>query len=267
VNDAQKFLFGYDLGLPLDVHVEEHAGGGQAAIVQLSFLSAGLARVPALLAKPADGRRGPAILLQHGGGESKDDPLIRLLLRRWSGAGYTCLAIDAPGHGARAAPATIGPRRSFHEYLRARIQNAIDLRRGIDYLTTDTAIDPDRIGYWGVSMGGGVGIMLMAADERVRAACLCVSGARSRRSWPETDPGVAEFVATNLDPLSLAPLICGREVLMLNGEHDETISREDTLRLCEALAGPKELRWFKSGHKVTAAMLRASKDFFDRTLG
>jgi dienelactone hydrolase len=267
VNDAQRLLLGYDRGLPLDAHLEEHAAGETPGLVRFTYLSAGLIRVPALLARPPDGNRGPAILLQHGGGESKDDPLIRLLLRRWSGAGYTCLAIDAPGHGDRAPPVGAGPRRSFHEYLRARIHNVIDLRRGIDYLVSDKAIDPDRIGFWGVSMGGGVGVMLIAADERVRAACLCVTGARSRRSWPETDPGVAEFVARNLDPVALAPLLAGREVLMLNGEDDETISKEDTLRLFEALAGPKELRWFRSGHKVTAAMLRASKEFFDRTLG
>ena len=267
MNDAQRFLLGYDRGLPLDAHVEAYPAGGPPGIVRLTYLSAGLTKVPALLAKPPDGSRGPAILLQHGGGQSKDDPLIRLLLRRWSEAGYTCLAIDAPGHGARAASSAGAPRRGFHEYVRARIQNAIDLRRGIDYLVADTAIEPGRIGYWGVSMGGGVGIMLMAAEERVRAACLCVAGARSRRSWPETDAGVAEFAARNLDALSLAPLIGDREVLMLNGEDDETISKEDTLRLFEALGGPKELRWFKSGHKVTAAMLKASKEFFDRTLG
>jgi hypothetical protein len=49
------------------------------------------------------------------------------LLRRWGGR-LTCLAIDAPGHGERRRGDQA--RRGFHEYLRARLQNVIDLRRG-----------------------------------------------------------------------------------------------------------------------------------------
>jgi len=230
----------------------------------LTYLSSGPVRVPAVQALARGG--GRAILIQHGGGESKDHALIRLLLRRWQAAGFTCLAIDAPGHGERALPGVSTPRRGFYEYLRSRVQHVIDLRRGLDYLTTLTEVDPGRIGYWGVSMGGGVGVMLLAADTRVKAACLCLAGSRSRRDWPAVDPAIAEYAAAHLDPAALASSIGYRAVLMLNGSHDETVPREDALRLFSALAGPKEQRWFKSAHKVTPAMLRDSKEFFERVL-
>lgn len=261
MNDAQRFLLGYDFEAPLAV--ERVDPPGEDGLARLSYRSANGERVPALLALGAPG--GAAVLLQHGGGESKDHPLIRMLLRRWSAAGLTCLAIDAPGHGERAGGAQ-APRRSFFEYIRLRLQNAIDLRRAIDLLQCEAGIDPGRIGYWGVSMGGSVGVMLLAADSRVRAACLCLAGARSRRAWPEVDPGVERFVAANLDLMALAPLTAGREVLLLNGKHDETVPAGDARRLFDALGEPKAQRWFAAGHRVTPAMLRASKEFFDRAL-
>ena len=223
-------------------------------------------RVPGLLSIPTTPPRG-AVLLQHGGGESKEDPLIHLLMRRWGRAGFACLAIDAPGHGERAiSEAHRSPRRGFYEYMRSRVQNVIDLRRGLDALG-ELGLSHDGAGYWGVSMGGSVGVMLLASESRVAAACLCLAGARSRRSWPDIDPDVADFAARNLDPLALAAAISRTPVLMLNGTDDPTIAREDAERLYQALAGPKEQRWFKTGHKVTVAMLRASGEFFERELG
>lgn len=265
MNEAQSFLLGYDRDLPLAPEVRQVTVHDRLKELRLTYLSSGPVRVPAVLTVPYSGI-GSGVLIQHGGGESKDTPLIQLLMRRWAASGLACLAIDAPGHGDRAVPGVRGIRRGFFEYLRLRIQNVVDLRRGIDYLVGEAGVDPNRLGYWGVSMGGGVGVMLMAADERVRAACLCLAGARSRRTWPEVEESVAGFAGANLDPLALAPLIGQRHVLMLNGGEDPTVSREDALRLFEALPGPKEQRWFKAGHKVTSAMLRASREFFEQVL-
>jgi uncharacterized protein len=264
MSGARGFLFGYDANLPLEPIFVDAADSG--AVVRLSYLSSGPVRVPALLSMPHERRPAPAILLQHGGGESKDDPLVRLLMRRWSRAGFVCLAIDAPGHGQRSVSESPVSRRGFFEYLRARVQNVIDLRRGIDLLASTDGVRPEAIGYWGVSMGGSVGVMLMATEPRVRAACLCLAGTRSRRSWPDVDAEVAAFAVANLDPLTLAPEVRHPRVLMLNGRDDATIPKEDALRLYEALAGPKEQRWFATGHKLTPAMLRASGEFFATTL-
>ncbi|HEY7270168.1 MAG TPA: alpha/beta fold hydrolase, partial [Dehalococcoidia bacterium] len=247
MSEARSFLFGYDHDLPLEPASRGHEHGH---LRHLSYLSSGPVRVPALLAKPA-GPAPRAILIQHGGGESKDDPLMHLLMRRWSAAGFICLAIDAPGHGERSVSESPVARRGFFEYLRARAQNVIDLRRGLDLLQAEFGVEAGACGYWGVSMGGSVGVMLLAADSRLKHACLCLAGARARRAWPAIDPALADFAAANLDPLALARDIKGASVLMLNGEHDETISREDGERLFEALPEPKEQRWFKTGHKVT----------------
>jgi alpha-beta hydrolase superfamily lysophospholipase len=269
VSEARQFLFGYDTELRLEPRWGAD-GAGHAALGgiprprKLSYLSSGPVRVPALLALPASASRG-AVVLQHGGGESKDDPLIGLLMKRWSAAGFTCLAIDAPGHGERSVSESPPHRRGFFEYLRSRVQNVIDLRRGIDLLQEEFGAG-DSIGYWGVSMGGSVGVMLMACDGRVSRACLCLSGARSRRAWPAVDPGLVGFAAANVDPLALASDVTAA-VLMLNGDHDDTIHRADAERLFSALAGPKDLHWFRTAHRVTPAMLRASGGFLTGDAG
>ncbi len=43
-----------------------------------------------------------------------------------------------------------------------------------------------------------------------------------------------------------------RPVLMLNAEHDPTVTPEMESRLFAAAAGPKEQRWYDSGHPLPA---------------
>lgn len=260
LSPAQAFLLGYDIGAPLRTNIAAEDRRDGRIEHRLTFVSGG-SSVPALWTRPSGGERA-TVLVQHGGGESKDDPLLRLLARRWAEAGFATFAIDAPDHGERAGVEAGLGRRAFFQYTRNRVQNAIDLRRALDCLVEAGAAGP--FAYWGVSMGAGIGVMLLAAESRIEAACLCLGGARARTSWPAVAEGVAEFVAANLDPLAFAPLTTGRPVLMLNGSHDDTISVEDAVRLYDALGRPKEQRWFQTGHKVTPAMLRASRAFFEQ---
>jgi dienelactone hydrolase len=262
---AQEFLFGHDPELPLDVRISDQSRHAGYRELRLSYASSSPARVPAVLTLPLRDGPWPAVIVQHGGGQSREDPLLRSLMRRWSAAGFACFAIDAPGHGERAVRAHGARGRAFFEYLRSRLMNVIDLRHGIDLLA-ESGADVGRIGYWGVSMGGGIGVMLMAADPRVRAACLCLAGARARRDWPAAVHAAADFAALHADPLALAPLLAGREVLMLNGSEDSVVPREDAERLFHALPEPKAQHWFRTGHKVTPAMLRQSREFLERTL-
>jgi dienelactone hydrolase len=262
---ARKFLLGYDERLALDLRVSADRRLAEQRELHVSYASSSPGRVPAVVALPLSGGPWPAVIVQHGGGQSRDDPLVRALVRRWSACGFACLAIDAPGHGERALRPHQPHRRAFFEYTRSRLANVVDLRHGIDLLV-EFGADPGRVGYWGVSMGGGIGVMLMAADGRVRAACLCLAGARARPERLGVDGDAAEYAALHADPLALAPLLAGRKVLMLNGTEDDVMPREDAERLFEALPGPKEMRWFRTGHKVTPAMLRQSRDFLERSL-
>jgi len=267
----RRFVFAYDRLLPLDVRSASERVDGGVCGVELSLLSVHGQRVPAVVTRPAGSGRRPALLLQHGGGRSKDERLIVRTMDRWARAGFVCLAIDAPDHGARAGDAPIPAaeaRRSLPYRQRDnRVQNVVDLRRAIDFLETLDCVDRSRLGFWGISMGVSVGVPFVAVDERVKAACFALGGSRSRRRLEGVPDADLDLMAAVVDALPCASAIAPRPVLMLNGRDDATVPTGAAEELFAALGAPKELRWFATGHRVTAAMLSASLRFFIETLG
>ena len=88
--------------------------------------------------------------------------------------GYVCLIIDTVQRGELAGVhhGTYSHNRWWWHsrgYTSAGVEcwNGI---RGIDYLTTRSDVDPERIGVTGISGGGAVSFWVAAADERVKVA-------------------------------------------------------------------------------------------------
>ncbi len=267
----RRFLFAYDCGLPLDMVLHSCADERGCLVERLEYRSVHDQRVPALLALPKDlAAPAPVVLVQHGGNRSKDERLVATAMVRFAKAGFASLAIDAPDHGERASSAPVASdadrRRLPYRQRDNRVQNVIDLRRGIDYLETRPEVDASRLGFWGISMGASLGVQLLAVDARPRVACLLLGGGGYRRAPAGLDPAEAELLRQVIDPLPFAGDIGGRPVLMLNGLEDESVPRGASEALHDALAGPKEVRWFQTGHNVTAGMLRASAEFFTANL-
>ncbi|MDZ4277776.1 MAG: dienelactone hydrolase family protein, partial [Dehalococcoidia bacterium] len=206
----------------------------------------------------------PALLLQHGASTKKDDLYIQQPSRRWSQAGYVCMAIDAPGHGERAVEPPLSRQELWRRGLLfrmrdQRIQGVVDLMRALDYLESRPEVDTRRIGYMGVSMGTFLGVPLCGMDQRVRSAVFIVGGGNLRGLLGRSsliDPQEAELVFQVTDPVCFAPRIAPRPVLMLNGERDDVIPRASTEALFEALRDPKVIRWFDMAHTVTGEVYK-----------
>jgi cephalosporin-C deacetylase-like acetyl esterase len=151
--------------------------------------------VPGAVWSPA-GAEGPRplVLLGHGGGGHKTAPQIAGRARRYvTGSGYAVAAIDAPGWGDRPVPAEYEPFNAEIEELSAagkplgdafarrgvvaaalaipEWQAAIDALTGLDWIGADAPI-----GYWGVSLGSAIGVPLVAAEPRIKAAILGLMG-------------------------------------------------------------------------------------------
>ena len=78
-------------------------------------------------------------------------------------AGFAVLAIDYR---------TVGSSEGEPRCQWLPEQQVEDIRSGVSYLETRSEIDPERIGVWGHSTGGGVGIMAGVLDRRIKAvAC------------------------------------------------------------------------------------------------
>ena len=63
-----------------------------------------------------------------------------------------------------------------------------DFRRSVDYLETRGEFDMDHVGYIGISWGGAVAPVMLALEDRVKAAVLIVGGLLMQTAQPMADP-------------------------------------------------------------------------------
>lgn len=105
----------------------------------------------------------PALVLGHGFTVSRTSLVeeARLLAE----AGYVVLTIDYRHFGTSGGE----PRGRLWP-----LQETEDFKAAIDWLEVQPGIDPDRIGIWGTSFGGGIVTQVAAYDLRVKA---CVAQA------------------------------------------------------------------------------------------
>jgi hypothetical protein len=125
----------------------------------------------------------PALLHMHGGGQTVAPHYLS-----WASRGYCVLSINCHGEGFdRPAgtytvyPSTM-PEGNHQNGLVLNNNTEPDLtrsswwlwaavnRRALTYLAAQPAVDVDRLGIFGISMGG-TSIWPVAMDKRVKAAC------------------------------------------------------------------------------------------------
>ncbi|HEX4815143.1 MAG TPA: dienelactone hydrolase family protein [Nonomuraea sp.] len=191
-----------------------------------------LDEIPGVLWTPEDacGTR-PLILLGHGGGQHKTAPGNVSRARRYAAEGFAVLAIDAPNHGDRPQDEEFGRIAVEMRVGLAAGENPGALVAGMHSYLADQAVADWQavltavqrldqvgvgpVGYCGMSMGCGLGIPLIAAEPRIRAAVLGLLGVH----------GLAEDAARITVP-----------VQFLVQWDDQMVPREQSLALFDALA-------------------------------
>jgi dienelactone hydrolase len=164
---------------------------------QLFTLSFTFGEIPGVLWTP-DGAAGarPLILMGHGGGQHKKAPGIVARARRFAAeCGFAVAAVDVPGHGDRPGneehDRVIAEMRtraqtggeltpliaSFHALLAG--QTVPEWRAVLDAAQQLDHVGAGPVGYWGMSMGCGLGVPFIAAEPRIRAAVLGLNGAET----------------------------------------------------------------------------------------
>ena len=265
-------LYGYDASKPLAVKRGPSqslgTGAGAVHLERFSYLSAHGQRVPALLFQPANPAADtgpiPCIIILHGLGGSKEFMAgYALAMAKF---GYASLVIDEYGQGERGPLKTV-PGQEAGQLGRTVAQTAVDVRRGIDYLETRREIDAKRIGLAGVSLGAIVGTVAAGVEPRIKA-CVLISGGgdwgvilktlaarnatvggRNTAAFRKIDFGALNARLAPEDPLTFAPHIAPRPVLMLGGRRDTTIVPQAQTELFDALRQPKQIVWYPQfGH-------------------
>ena len=153
-----------------------------------------LGQIPGVLWTPDDGRGArPLILMGHGGGQHKKAPGIAARAHRFATeGGYAVAAVDAPNHGERpkdeefvrvatenrarmaAGEDTAALVAALHDLLAG--QAVAEWRAVITAVQALGHVGAGPVGYWGMSLGCGTGVPLLAAEPRGFAAVLGLLG-------------------------------------------------------------------------------------------
>jgi len=249
-------FFAYDENLPLDaVEKPIESDAGESRRFHVTFTSARDERVPALLVLPADAAPPhPVILILHGVFGYKSSPNQVKRSDALVAAGYATLRIDGKYRGEREAMAAGGlglQTAYFYRNRDAMIQTVVDLMRGLDYLASRNDIDAGRVGFTGFSMGGAIGAIFCAIDERVKAAVLGITGGDFDKLNIRAGATGEERLRRAymiVDPVNYVSRISPRPLLMINGAKDEIVPKAATEALYEAAREPKRIIWYDCGH-------------------
>ncbi|HEY1702944.1 MAG TPA: alpha/beta hydrolase [Trebonia sp.] len=215
----------------------------------------------------ATARARPLIFMGHGGGQHKKAPGIVARARRFvTECGYAVASVDVPNHGDRsqderyagivaetqariAAGADTAPLIASFQALVSR-QTVPEWRQTLDALQHLDHVGEGPVGYWGISMGCGLGLPFVAAEPRVRAAVLGLGGA----SAPEADDAARKITVP---------------VEFLLQWDDERIPREAGLRLFGAFGSPEKTLHANPGKHMELPRHEVDSNvrFFRRHLG
>ena len=196
---------------------------------------------------PQPEANGAALIYVHGLGANRTALLdeAAMLARH----GFGALLFDLRNHGASEGTiTTLGY---------AEVE---DVRGAVAYLLTRPEVDPQRIGLFGISMGGAIVIRAAARTPEVRVVI-----AQSAYTSLEDNIAQGTRALLNLPPFPFAPLvvwfgelesgvdirlvrpiddipqIAPRPILLIHGELDDTIPANNSVALYEAAQQPRQL--------------------------
>ena len=139
-------------------------------------------------------------------------------------------------------------------------QGVLRIRQVVDWMAAQERVDPDRLGSFGISMGGIAGVVAAAVEPRLRAHVIALAGggipdilarspdqllARPRAQYlarNQLEPAALEArlrQEVRTDPLRLAPYVDAGDLFMVIAVFDRTVGRTNALRLWRALGRPR----------------------------
>ena len=151
-----------------------------------------------------------------------------------------------------------------------------DASAAIDYVFSRDDIDPDRVGLYGMSLGGAIGIAAAGEDERIASICSLATFSTWEGVAGDFVPVFGPWlISPGRDPIDTAALLGDRPLLIVHGTADSVVSyRHAPLIVDSARAAGVDvsLQTFEGAGHVDWAdehpeMRDAVVAFFSKTLG
>lgn len=160
---------------------------------------------------------------------------------------------------------------SDHDHTHRRVASAI--KGGMLFVKSYPEINSEKVGLFGVSLGGILGSIAYSVIPEISAASFVVNGAdvphilanskqseivklrkaRKKEQGFKTDAEYEAYLNQNLelDPLHFVKLIDPNTLKMYIALNDTLVPSVDQLRYYEALGSPKSAKFYKGGHIST----------------
>jgi cephalosporin-C deacetylase-like acetyl esterase len=263
--------YNYDQDLPLNDSVKLISDTATVALYSVEFASTHNERVTGLLAVPAnDEGLCPVVILLHGLGDRKTVDYIEAGNTLLTQHGYAVLRIDIANHGNRKVQDYEFDLTDGYKYWTRDImaQTVFDLRRAVDFLETRDDIDKDRIGFFGISLGGMIGTVFCGVDKRVDVPVIALAGGNlSLMFGVDAITKETKEYFSIIDPINFVKEIAPRPMLFINAENDEVVPPITSKMLFKEASEPKEIIWYNSRHRdlpLEEAYMSAIKWFDER---
>ncbi len=244
--------YNYDRELPLEDSVQLLVDSADIRLYAVSFTSVHNKRVRGLLSIPAAPDPLPLVILLHGLGDRKTVDYIETGHAHFIDSGYAVLRIDIANHGTRKKQNYDFDLVNGYRYWTRDIisQTVFDLRRSVDFLKTRNEIDTERLGFFGISLGGVIGTVFCGVDQRIKVPTIALAGGNLSLMFglDALTKETQEFFSI-IDPVNFVEQIAPRPLLMINAENDEVIAPITSKLLFEKAENPKKIIWYPSKHR------------------
>jgi len=255
-------VFSYDAKKPLNFKTEKSEEVGSIRVIEISYDSPKIGRVPGFLVVPPG--KGPfaGIVYMHWGQGNKSEWLAEGVEMARRAA--LSVMIDAP-YWRPDVPSPTSKNRAEAE-RDTYIQLVVDLRRAVDLLVAREDVDPHRVGYVGHSLGATWGGPLAAVEKRIRMFVL-MGGLPSITNYDDDSfygqvqratNSREEFqkYAAGLEPYNPEHFVSNTgpaKIYFQWATHDMYISRRSADEYYRAVGGPKEQHWYLTSHEFNDA--------------
>ena len=207
-------------------------------------------RLKGILRGARGDQRVPVVIMCMGLDSAKEemDTNESVFLER----GMATLAFDGPGQGEGEYEL---PIRGDYDAV---------VKRVVDWVETRHDLDAERVGLWGVSLGGYYAPRAAAFEKRVKA-CIALSGPYDWQTlWPQMNPLSRETFRVRAKcaddeaafrygaNLTLRGVASGITcpLYVVAGKQDRSVPWQDAERLAREASGPVELNMIEDGNHV-----------------
>jgi predicted esterase len=267
--------FDYARSLPLDVNEVSRREQDGVFLQEITYAT-------------LDGRRNGATLVTLAGRSRLLAPRPAVLFVHWYGppeptsnrsqfvpdaielaqSGVVSLLIDTPW----SDPDYFPKRKREEDYDRS-VAQVKDLRRALDVLLAQPAIDPARVAYVGHDFGAMYGVLAASVDRRVRRFVF-MAGTRSFSDWfllgePKLEGEARQTFIDRLaplDPIAALPKLKDVPLLFQFATDDRYVSKAAADALVAAAPGKPDVRTYQAGHELNEQATRERIEWLKKRL-